>query len=158
MRQIDILANHFEYKLRKEAQAAKEVDSTGVTLAVRPTANTILGQNPGLATVLQAAANKIAAANIRGGLAINSFITNANLVGGKWKINPQTSGLKITGSLVNDKTASSIVKSALAALNAKLIAALEKEFNRLSQMDKEGWAGTTITNHETDISGSNFEI
>jgi len=158
MRSLYSLANYFEQKIKKEAQANKEVDSTNVTLAVRPTVNTITAQNPGLATALQAAANKIAAANIKGGLAINSFITNASLVGGKWKINPQTSGLKITGSLANDKAANSIVRSALATLNAKIIAALEKEFNRLSQMDKEGWAGITITNHETEVSGSNFEI
>lgn len=160
MRQIDILADHFEYRLRKEAQASQEVNSTSVTLIVRPTVNTIISQNPTLANIVQSVANKIVTTNpsLRGNLAINSFIVNANLVGGKWKINPATSGFKITGSLLSDKSVPTLVKNALSSLNAKIFAQLEKEFNRISQMDKEGWAGTTITNHETDISGSDFEL
>jgi len=160
MRQIDILANHFEYKLRKEAQTLQEVNSTSVTLIVRPTVNTIISQNPTLANIVQGVGNKIIQTNpdLRGNLIVNSFIVNANLVGGKWKINPGTSGFKITGSLIGDKSVSTIVKNALSSLNAKIFLQLEKEFNRISQMDKEGWAGTTITNHETDINGSDFEL
>jgi hypothetical protein len=160
MRDIDILANHFEYKLRKEAQAAKEIDSTSVTMIVRPTVNTIISQNPTLANIVQGIANKLVTTNpaIRGNLAINSFIVNASLVGGKWKINPATSGFKATGSLMADKSVPTLVKNALSSLNSKIFATLEKEFNRISQMDKEGWSGTTITNHETDISGSDFDL
>jgi hypothetical protein len=157
---MDILADHFEYRLKKEAQAAKEVDSTSVTLAVRPNVNAIISQNPTLANLVQNIANKIVATNpsLRGDLAINSFIVNANLVGGKWKINPATSGFKITGSLMKDKAVPTIVKNTLSSLNAKIFAKLEQEFNRQSSMDKEGWAGTTITNHESEISGNDFQL
>lgn len=160
MKSMFKLADYLDIKLKKIAQSTGEVDSSNVTIAVRPAVNDIVQSNNALSNIVQGIANKIIAANpsLRGKLIVNDIIINANLVGNKWKINPSTSGLKATGTLVQDPVAAGIIKKALAPLNLKIFAKLEQEFNRISQMDPEGWKGNKITNHETAISGSDVEL
>lgn len=159
---INKLANKFALKLLLK-YAAVEQDSTGVTLAVRPTVNNMLTKNnfnANLQKVLQDVVAKIAEANqqIHGTLKIDIFVVNAAGTPGKWKINTAKSGLKVSGSLLNDKIAGPTLKTFISKMNALIFPVLEKEFNRLSAIDKEGWAGNVITNHESDISEVNISI
>lgn len=145
------LADKFERKLAKYAQAAGEADSTNVTLAVRPTVNTALGTlnfNAAMQKALQTAVN--ANPDMTGDFAANSFITNATLTGGKWVVDPKTSGLVPTGTLAKNPALTSV----LAKVNAALIAAVAKELNRLSS----SLNGTKITNHDTTVNGVTLEI
>lgn len=160
---VSKLATKFEKKLAKYAQTTSEVDSSNVTLAVRPAVNnalTTLKFNNLLQTALQGAVDKLFAANkeLHGDVKISNFITNASLVGGKWKVDPAKTGLKVSGTLLTDPTAAAAIKAVVSKANATIIPLLEAQFNKQSQMDKEGWAGTTITNHDTDINEVNLDI
>ncbi len=163
---ISRLADRFERKLSKYAQttpASSEVDSTVVTLAVRPTTNTALTTmkfGDLISKAIADASNKAASTGkeLHGTVKISSFTTNASLVGGKWKIDPSKSGLKVEGTLMSDPTAAAAITAVVKAANAKLIPLLETQFNKQSQMDKEGWAGTTITNHSTDVNETSGEV
>lgn len=156
------LADKFTLKLQKYAQTA-EVDSSAVTLAVRPTVNNVLTKmnfNAAITKAIQDVANKIAAVNqeMHGSIKIDTFVTNAVGGVGKWKINPANSGLKFGGSLSLDKSAGPALKQFISKVNAAIIPVLEKEFNRISLMDKEGWAGNKITNHETNVNEVNLDV
>lgn len=158
---VSKLATRFEKKLLKYAQTTTEVDSTVVTLAVRPTTNTALTAmkfsdaiNKAILKVVSSPSNS----ELHGDVKISSITTNATLTNGKWKINPATSGLVISGTLMADPAAASAIKAVVSAANAKIIPLLETQFNKQSQMDKSGWAGTVITNHSTDINETTAEL
>jgi|SRR6185436_8654738 len=156
------LADKFIYKLQKHAQSS-EVDNSSVILAVRPTVNSILTKinfNSLISKTLQDVVNKISEANqeIHGDIKIDIFVTNATGGIGKWRIDHATSGLKFTGSLVNDKTVGPVFKQLISKANSLIFPSLEKEFNRISQVDKQGWAGDKITNHETNINEVNLNV
>ena len=157
------LADKFVLKLKKYAQTNMEIDSTNVTLAVRPVINNVLTKtnfNNVLSKIIQDAANKAASSNIElsGNIKIDTFITTANGNSGKWKIDPLTSGLKVSGSLLNNKLVSSSISSLIMKTNLSIFSELEKELNRVSSTDKQGWAGNKISNHETNINEVNVEI
>lgn len=162
MKSLDIinkLANKLEFKLQKYSQAVTEVESTDVTLSVRPVVNNILSQvklDAALSKLIQDAANKAAENDqeIHGSLIINTYVTNAVLVDGRWKINPSTSGLKASGSLLNDKIIGPMIRQSISKVNTVIAQALEKEFNRLAS----NWAGSKINNHETAVDEINIEL
>lgn len=165
---VSKLADKFEKKLSKYAQttsASTEVDSTVVTLAVRPTTNTTLTTmkfgdliNKAVTDAATKLANPPSNKELHGDVKISSFITNALSTGGKWKINPAKSGLKVEGTLMTDPVAAAAIKAVVSAANAKIIPLLETQFNKQSQMDQEGWKGTTITNHSTDVNETSAEL
>lgn len=147
------LADKFELKLKKYAQSSiMEVDSTNVTLSVRPVVNKVL-TNYNFAilvqNIIQNIVNKASDMNkiLHGDLKIDTFITNASLGKTGWKIDPMTSGMKATGSLLNDNLTSSSLKTLLNKINIVIINDLNKEFNRVAS----NWSGNKITDHETMI-------
>lgn len=155
------LASKFEYKLNKYAQGnvLAEVDTTDVTLNVRPTVNGIISSvNLGelLQKSIQKAANKATESNqeIHGDLKINTYITNAFQQGGKWKIDPSSSGLAVSGTLLNDQIVGPMIKQLLSKINVTIAQALEKEFNRVSV----NWKGNKITSHETGVNEINLDL
>lgn len=164
---VSKLADKFERKLSKYAQtatpASSEVDSTVVTLAVGPTTNTTLTTMK-FGDLINKAINDVNAKvyasgkELHGDLKISSFVTSATSTGGKWKIDPAKSGLKVEGTLMTDPVASAAIKAVVSAANAKIIPLLETQFNKQSQMDQEGWKGTTITNHSTDINETTADL
>lgn len=156
------LADKFVHKLLIYAQTT-EVDSTSVTLAVRPAVNNILVKinfNLLVSKALQDVVNKMSVTNqeMHGDIKIDTFITNANGGIGKWKIDSSSSGLKFSGSLVSNKFVAPVFKQLVSKTNILIFPTLEKEFNRISQVDKQGWAGDKITNHETNINEVNLNI
>jgi hypothetical protein len=163
---ISKLADKFERKLSKYAQTvspSSEVDSTVVTLAVRPTTNTTLttmkfGDLINKAVTDAAVKLTNSGKELHGDIKISSFTTNATSTGGKWKIDTAKSGLKVGGTLMTDPIAAAAIKTVVSAANAKIIPLLETQFNKQSGMDKEGWTGTTITNHSTDINETSAEL
>lgn len=150
---INKLADLFEYKL-KYGQANVEVDSSLVTLAVRPKANEALAKikfTENLGKLVKTLIDKGA----RGNLIIKNFITNANLMSGKWKLN-QTSGLQVSGTLMDDPKVAEQINGYIAKVNQMLIKTLELEFDRLTLGGT--FKGNVITNNYTDVNGFNVDV
>ena len=135
------LADRFEHKLRKNA--AGSVDSTDVTLAVRPKSNPIIDVNagkllqsgPGAVMLKKAtvALNKEPSVELHGSASLGgSLFVKGSKTGGKWKVTAITVGGEITGNFKGDKDVELALATAKASLVKLLIPVIETEFNRLS--------------------------
>lgn len=158
IKKLSNVADRIELNLMKRAQAAGEVDSTMVTLSVRPVINNTL-RTINLGKLLQNAIQKASDAafaagkEVSGSLSISEFICNATSSGGKWTVNPATSGLRVSGTLLQG-AAGRDIKSVIAKANAAIIANVNKELNRMSA----NLPGTTLTNHSTDVDEISLEV
>jgi len=153
LKKIGELADRFECKL--QAYATSEVDSTMVTLYVRPIVNDAIGKAnipAKLNSILTSAANK----GLSGDVIIGGqyFITNARKVGGRWVIDPNTTSfpLVITGDLTNDAGIKSQFVNIVNSLKSSIISSLNTKFNQ-SNLE-----GDTITDHKTEVSDFNGGI
>lgn len=129
---------------KKALELDSEVDSSNVTLSVRPTVNSIL-ENSKVNEILQKAVQNLInkKPDLKGSFMANSFITNAVKQGSKWIVDPKTSGLVAKGEFASDPSIRGIVSK----VNAACIQALNKEFNRVSA----NWTGNKVTNHQSDV-------
>ena len=160
MLKISKLANKIENKL---AQQAKEVNSEDVTMAVRPTVNSIIESlaNSLMSKVVMPVVQKKAAQSKAGGVSIGgNYFTNASKQGGKWKLEPGSRvNFNVTGDFAQDKDVLNAVKQVCDTLNKSITAALEKEFNRLSGTWENNCPGCNkITNHDSNVNNKNLEV
>jgi hypothetical protein len=138
---LNKLADRFEYKLRKNA--AGSVDSTDITLAVRPKSNpvidanapTLLKNGPGVVMMKKATAalNAEPSVELHGNAKLGGTIfVSATKAGGKWQITSLTVGGSVDGDFTNDKDVLAAMEKAKQALVKALAPALTAEFNRLA--------------------------
>jgi hypothetical protein len=150
------LADKFERKLRKFAGS---VDSTDVTLAVRPKSNPIIDANapkllsagPG-AVMVKKAQSAPDDKELHGGADLGGTIfVSGKKNAGKW----QVTNLTIGGSVTGDKDVEAALLKAKTSLLALLKPALEAEFNRLAA----NWGDAdTIDNVEVSVNSRNVAV
>ena len=137
---LNKLADRFESKLRKTA--AGNVDSTDVTLAVRPKSNPVidakapdlLKKGPGAIMMKKATAalNKEPSEELHGTAKLGGTIfVSASKVGGQWKITSLTVGGSVDGDFAADKDVLASLDAAKKALVAALASVITAEFTRL---------------------------
>jgi hypothetical protein len=158
---LNKLADRFEYKLRKSG--AGSVDSTDITLAVRPKSNPIIDANapklltsgPGAVMIKKATAAP-EGTELHGGVTMGGTIfVSGSKVGGKWKITALTLGGAATGDFAEDADVAKALAAAKAALTKLLVPALEAEFNRLGA----NWGDADkIDNVEVSVNSKSVEI
>lgn len=131
------LAEKFERKLSKYAE---EVDSTILTLTIRPKINDLLESfKPRFLAVVGAIAKS--GKPDSGDLAVGEhFFTSAAKVGGKWVVKPE-SYVQVAGSLADHPS----VKALVGAFNAQARSIIQFELNRTAA----NLQGDTITNHDS---------
>jgi len=140
---INKLATYFEEKMLKYAE---EVDSTMITLITRPLVNDTLTKikfNDIIQKSVQSIANKMQT-DFHGSLTIDTWVTNAKMTAGKWKVDP-SSGLVVKGSLSRDLS----IQTTIVKVNNMIINALTKALDNATA--KKMIVGSEITNHETGI-------
>lgn len=130
------LANKFE-------KFAEEVDSTTVTLTVRPIANAIIDKQaqPLLLKIVAPALQKGGGGDASLG---DSFITNAKKVGKGWQVGACIVGSKSTNK---DPAVITALDKAATILGSAIASALQLELNRKPNL----FVGDTVTGHETRV-------
>lgn len=128
------LANKFE-------KFAEEVDSSIVTLAVRPIANAIIEKQaqPLLMKLVAPVLQKVGGDVSLGG----SFITNAQRVGKGWKVGACTLASTSNG----DPACDAAVAKAAMILGSTIANAIQIELTKKSNL----FVGDTITAHQTQV-------
>lgn len=141
LEKLNKLADRFEGKLRK--YAAGTVDSTDVTMAVRPKSNPVIdAQAPNLlkngpvAIMLKkatAAINAEPSVELHGTAKLGGTIfVSATKAGGKWAITALTVAGSVDGDFAADKEVQAAMEKAKKALVAALNPVITAEFNRLA--------------------------
>ena len=141
LEKLNKLADRFESKLRKTA--AGSVDSTDVTLAVRPKCNPVidakapdlLKKGPGAVMMKKATAalNAEPSVELHGNAKLGGTIfVSASKAGGKWVITALTVGGSVDGDFAADKDVVAAMDAAKKALVAALAPVITAEFNRLA--------------------------
>lgn len=135
------LAVQFEGKLGLVKQG-EEVDSTILTLSIRPKVNALLETYaPRFAAVMQALGD--------GDLVVGDhFFTTAKLTGGRWVVDPRATRIQVSGSQAQNPRVVAVVN----AFNAAAGAQIGVELNRI----KGNLQGDTITNHDSWVSKKDY--
>lgn len=147
LEKITKLADGFENKI---VRFAEEADSTMVTLSVRPVVNALLEkQRPIVQKMVQDIinSNAVASGDIKIG---GNFSTNAKLQGGTWVVNPNSTGIGVSGTLATHPKISEYIKK----FNGAAAQVVQKELNRV----KGNLQGDTVTNHDTTVSNITFDF
>lgn len=135
------LASQFEGKLVKQAE---EVDSTILTLSIRPKINALLDAfAPRFASVMQALGE--------GDLTVGEhFFTTAKLVGGRWVVDPKATYVQVSGSQAQNARVMNVVSAFNGAAQNQVL----NELNRI----KSNLEGDTITNHDSWINKKDYSF
>lgn len=135
---------------------AAEVDSTNLTLTIRPILNKLL---PTLKSSIRNIIAQGQAKNpdLSGDIAAGkTFYTTAHLKGGNWVVDPSTH-IVAEGSFLTDPTVGPNIQKAIALFNAGAMRAIQQELNRVrSALTPAG--ADSITNHESNLDGFSFEV
>lgn len=151
---VNQLVNRFATLINKYAEEG-EVDSTSVTLAVRPIANKILKDNaPKL--IENGPVKLMTTIPATGYVSVGGkLFVSADKVNNKWKITSLTLKNELLGSASENPKIVQSTSAAVEKLKAMLKPALESEFQRLSS----NWGDALkINNVEVDVEDSNVTI
>lgn len=124
-------------------KTAEEVDSTSVTLAVRPVVNKLLSR------VLPASLSRLNKYVEGSKIILGGVLTiSASKVSGKWKVSSLSFPGKILGTSSENQEAIQALDNEKVAVANILTPAIEKEFDRLDK----NWVGAdTISNVEVEV-------
>ncbi len=151
---IHQMVNRFATLINKYAEET-EVDSTSVTLAVRPIANKILKDNaPKL--IENGPVKLMIAVPATGYVSVGGkLFVSANKINNKWKITNLTLNNQLLGSAAENPKIVQSTSAVVEKLKAMLKPALESEFQRLSS----NWGDALkMNNVEIDVEESNSTI